>query len=58
LIEEIMASHMAMFYEPQTTQVNEKLTSNSSLDLTLTQNPHDEDPKPQKVHIRLEIDPP
>ncbi len=53
-----MASHMAMFYEPQTTQVNEKLTSDSSLDLTLTQNPHDEDPKPRKVHIRLEIDPP
>ncbi len=30
----------------------------SSLNLTLTQHPCNEDPKPQKVRVRLEIEPP
>jgi len=37
---------MVMSYGPQTIQVNEELPPESSLDLTLTQHPHDEDPKP------------
>jgi hypothetical protein len=37
--------------------VNEELVPESFLDLTLTQHPRDEDPEPQKVHIRLEVDP-
>jgi hypothetical protein len=37
--------------------VNEELASKSFLDLTLTQHVHDEDPEPQEVHIRLEVDP-
>jgi hypothetical protein len=40
-----MALHMATFYRPQTTQVNEEPTPESSLNLTLTQHPYDEDPK-------------
>jgi hypothetical protein len=39
-----MASHMVMSYEPQAVQVNEEPTPKSSLDLTLTQHPCDEDP--------------
>jgi hypothetical protein len=39
-----MASHMATFYEPQVTQVNEKSTPDSSLNLTLTQHFRDEEP--------------
>jgi hypothetical protein len=52
-----MALHMAMFYEPQAVQVNEKSTLESSLDLTLTQHPCDEDPELRKVHARLETNP-
>jgi hypothetical protein len=37
---------MAMSYGPQIAQMNEELASESSLDLTLTQHPCDEDPKP------------
>ncbi len=37
--------------------MNEKLALESSLDLTLTQHPCDEDPKPQKVCVHLEVDP-
>jgi hypothetical protein len=43
---EIMVLGMATFYGPQVTQVNEKPPLESSLDLTLTQHPRDEDPKP------------
>jgi hypothetical protein len=53
-----MALRMATSYEPQAVQVNEELTLESSLDLTLTQHPRDEDPAPQKVRARLEVDPP
>jgi hypothetical protein len=37
---------MATSYEPQVAQVNEKLLSESFINLTLTQHPHDEDPEP------------
>jgi hypothetical protein len=52
-----MASHMAMSYEPQTTQVNEESTLKSSLDLILKQHLHDENPEPRKVRVCLEVDP-
>jgi hypothetical protein len=41
-----MTLHMTMSYELQATQVNEEPPQESSLDLTLTQHPHDEIPKP------------
>jgi hypothetical protein len=43
---EIMALCMAMSYGPQITQMNEQPTLEPSLNLTLTQHPRDEDPKP------------
>jgi hypothetical protein len=43
---EFMASCMITSYEPQAAQVNEESPWESSLDLTLTQHPCDEDPKP------------
>jgi hypothetical protein len=43
---EIMVLHMAMFYGPQVAQMNEEPTLESSLDLTLTQHPCDDDPTP------------
>jgi hypothetical protein len=49
---------MATSYRPQAAQVNENSTPKSSLDLTLTQHPRDEDPKPQEVHVCFEVDPP
>jgi len=33
------------------------LALKSSLDLTLTQHPRDEEPEPRKVHAHLEVDP-
>jgi hypothetical protein len=53
-----MSSHMATFYKPQATQMNEELPPDSYLDLTLTQHPYDEDPKPRDVRVRLEVEPP
>jgi hypothetical protein len=38
-----MALRMTMNYELQVTQVNEEWPQESSLDLTLTQHPRDED---------------
>jgi hypothetical protein len=55
---EFMVSHMTMSYKPQATQVNEKLPRESSLNLTLTQHPRDEDLEPQEVCPRLEVEPP
>jgi hypothetical protein len=40
-----MALHMATSYGPQTTQMIEKSASDTSLNLTLTQHPYDEDLK-------------
>ncbi len=53
-----MASRIATSYWPQATQVNEKSSFESSLDLTLTQHPGEEDLELQKVHTRLKVDPP
>jgi hypothetical protein len=53
-----MVSRMATSYGLQATQVNEEPTSESSLDLTLTQHPRDEDPGPRKVCARLKVNPP
>jgi hypothetical protein len=55
---EIMASHMATSYGPQATQANEEPTLELSLDLTLTQHPHDEEPESREVRARLEGDSP
>jgi hypothetical protein len=40
-----MASRMATSYRLQAAQMNEELAPESSLDLTSTQHPHDEDLK-------------
>ncbi len=49
---------MVTSYEPQTAQANEKPPPESSLDLTLTQHPHDEEPEPRKVRAHFEVEPP
>jgi len=53
-----MASHMTISYGPQTEQVNEKLLSESSLNLSLMQHPRDEDPELQEVCLHLKVEPP
>jgi hypothetical protein len=58
LFLEIMASCIVTSYGPQATQANEELPSRSSLDLTLTQHPRDEEPEPREVHAHLEVEPP
>jgi len=45
-------------YGPRAAQANEEPLSESSLDLTLTQHPRDEKLELQKVHARLEVEPP
>jgi hypothetical protein len=52
-----MVLRMATSYGPQVTQVNEEPAMESSLNLTLTQHPCDEDPKPREVRAHLEVDP-
>jgi hypothetical protein len=42
---------------PQATQVNEQSLPKSPLDLTLTQHPRDEDPKPQEMRVCLKVKP-
>jgi hypothetical protein len=54
---EIMASCMGTSYEPRVAQVNEESPSESSLDSTLMQHPHDEDLEPREVYARLKIEP-
>jgi len=49
---------MVTFYGPQAAQANEELPPKSSLDLTLTQHPHDEEPEPREVRAHLEVEPP
>ncbi len=49
---------MVTSYGPQATQTNEEPPSESSLDLTLTQHPRDEEPELQEVRVRLEVEPP
>ncbi|CAM6070567.1 unnamed protein product [Sphagnum tenellum] len=53
-----MASRTVTSYGPQTAQVNEEPLSESSLDLTLTQHPRDEELEPREVRARLEVEPP
>jgi hypothetical protein len=55
---EIMVSCMATFYTPQVAHANEKLALELSLDLTLGQHFHDEEPESRKVHAHFEVDPP
>jgi len=55
---EIMVSRMVTSYRPQATPANEEPPPESSLNLTLTQHPRDEEPKPREVHARLEVEPP
>jgi hypothetical protein len=55
---EIMALRIITSYGLQAAQVNEEPPSESSLDLTLTQHPHDEEPEPREVCARLEVEPP
>jgi hypothetical protein len=54
---EIMALRMVTSYGPQAAQANEESPPESSLDLTLTQHPRDEEPEPREVRVRLEIEP-
>jgi hypothetical protein len=58
LFLEIMVSHIVTSYGPQAAQANEESLSKSSLDLTLTQHPRDEKPKPQEVRAYLKVEPP
>jgi hypothetical protein len=44
---EIMALCMVTSYGPQVAQANEEPPSESSLDLTLTHHPRDEEPEPR-----------
>ncbi len=53
-----MASRTVTSYGPQAAQVNEEPPPESSLDLTLTQHLHDEEPEPREVRARLEVEPP
>jgi len=52
-----MASRTITSYGPQAAQANEESPSESSLDLTLTQHPRDEEPEPREVRARLEVEP-
>jgi hypothetical protein len=52
-----MALRMVTFYRPQAAQANEESPSESSLHLTLTQHPRDEEPELRKVCARLEVEP-
>jgi hypothetical protein len=54
----IMASRTATSYGPQAAQEDEEPPSESSLDLTLTQHPRDEEPESREVRARLEVEPP
>jgi hypothetical protein len=57
LFLEIMVLRMVTSYGPHPAQMNEEPTSESSLDLMLTQHPRDEDPAPREVRARLGINP-
>jgi len=52
-----MASRMVTSYGPQAAQANEEPPPKSSLHLTLTQHPCDEEPEPRKVRAHLEVEP-
>ncbi len=48
---------MVTSYGPQVARVNEELSLESFLDLTLTQHPCDEDLEPREVCTCLEVEP-
>jgi hypothetical protein len=52
-----MALRTITSYGPQAAQANEEPPSKSSLDLTLTQHPRDEEHEPREVRACLEIEP-
>ena len=52
-----MVSRTITSYGPQAAHVNEEPPSESSLDLTLTQHLHDEEPEPREVRARLKVEP-
>jgi hypothetical protein len=54
----IIALRTTTSYGPQAAQANEESPSESSLDLTLTQHPRDEEPEPREVRARLKVEPP
>jgi len=49
---------MVSSYGPQAAQANEEPPPESSLDLTLTQHPRDEELELREVRARLEVEPP
>ncbi len=51
-----MASRMLTSYRPQAAQANKELPPESSLDLTLTHNPRDEELEPREVRACLEVE--
>jgi hypothetical protein len=53
-----MASRMVTSYGPQIAQANEKSPPETSLDLTLTQHPCDEELESREVCTHLEVKPP
>jgi hypothetical protein len=53
-----MMSRTIVSYGPQAAQANEEPPPESSLDLTLTQHPRDEEPEPREVRARVEVKPP
>ncbi len=53
-----MVSRMVSSYGPQAAQANEEPPPELSLNLTLTQHPHDEEPELREVPARLEVEPP
>ncbi len=53
-----MALRMVSPYGPQAAQANEEPPPESSLDLTLTQHPRDEEPELREVRACLEVEPP
>jgi hypothetical protein len=57
LFLEIMALRTVTSYGPQAAQANEEPPSDSSLHLTLTQHPRDEELEPREVCTCLEVEP-
>jgi hypothetical protein len=53
-----MASRKIASYGPQAAQANEEPPPESSLALTLTQHPHDEELELREVRARLQVEPP
>jgi hypothetical protein len=53
-----MVSHTITSYGLQVTKANKEPPLESSLDLTLTQHPRDDEPEPRKVCARLKVEPP